>query len=71
MKVPINEEFPDEHLFYAQGSSPWFADIVNFLVAKIIPEDYKSYQKKKFFHDVKFYFWNEPFLFRRCADIVI
>nr|GEV75910.1 reverse transcriptase domain-containing protein [Tanacetum cinerariifolium] len=30
-----------------------------------------SHQKKKFFKDVKHYFWDEPFLFKVCADQVI
>ncbi|XP_042021284.1 uncharacterized protein LOC121768798 isoform X1 [Salvia splendens] len=72
LKLVINEEFPDEHLFYvAKGQVAWYANIVNYLVAKVIPEGLEDYQKKKFFHDVKFYFWDEPCLFRRCADMVI
>nr|GFA45127.1 reverse transcriptase domain-containing protein [Tanacetum cinerariifolium] len=30
-----------------------------------------SQQKKKFFKDVKHYFWNDPYLFKICADQVI
>ncbi|GKG39031.1 hypothetical protein Tco_0460743, partial [Tanacetum coccineum] len=30
-----------------------------------------SYQKNKFFKDVKPYFWDDPFLFKICADQVI
>nr|GEZ71228.1 reverse transcriptase domain-containing protein [Tanacetum cinerariifolium] len=30
-----------------------------------------SQQKKKFFKDVKHYFWDDPFLFKICADQVI
>ncbi|GJS82590.1 reverse transcriptase domain-containing protein [Tanacetum coccineum] len=30
-----------------------------------------SQQKKKFFKDVKHYFWNDPYLFRHCVDQVI
>ncbi|KAK6121412.1 hypothetical protein DH2020_044837 [Rehmannia glutinosa] len=28
-------------------------------------------QKKKFLHDVKFYMWDDPLLFKRCADKII
>ncbi|GKG16681.1 hypothetical protein Tco_0361638, partial [Tanacetum coccineum] len=28
-------------------------------------------QKKKFFKDVKHYFWDDPYLFRICADRII
>ncbi|GKF36485.1 reverse transcriptase domain-containing protein, partial [Tanacetum coccineum] len=30
-----------------------------------------SQQKRKFFKDVKHYFWDDPFLFKICADQVI
>nr|GEU92556.1 reverse transcriptase domain-containing protein [Tanacetum cinerariifolium] len=30
-----------------------------------------SQQKKKFFKDVKHYFWDDPYLFRICADQII
>ncbi|GJR65826.1 reverse transcriptase domain-containing protein [Tanacetum coccineum] len=30
-----------------------------------------SQQKKKFFKDVKHYFWDDPYLFRTCADQII
>ncbi|GKF21856.1 reverse transcriptase domain-containing protein [Tanacetum coccineum] len=30
-----------------------------------------SQQKRKFFKDVKHYFWDDPFLFKMCADQVI
>ena len=30
-----------------------------------------SHQRKKFLHDVTFYFWDDPFLFKQCADRII
>ena len=66
----IKETFPDEHL-YAVNSVPWYADIVNYIACKISPS-YLSYaQKKKFFSELKNYFWEEPFLFRLCADQIL
>ena len=68
----IHEVFPDEQLFMVMVTEvPWYADIVNFLVSEIVPEDLNHHQKKKFLHDVKYYHWEEPFLFRYCADQVI
>jgi ABC-type sulfate transport system substrate-binding protein len=29
--IPINDNFPDEHLFTISTKSPWFADIVNYI----------------------------------------
>ncbi|XP_073051355.1 uncharacterized protein [Primulina eburnea] len=67
----INESFPDEQLFKVNVTHPWFADITNFLAAGELPPDLTYHQKKKFLHDAKFYLWDDPFLFKRCADQII
>ncbi|KAJ9544863.1 hypothetical protein OSB04_024570 [Centaurea solstitialis] len=67
-KTIINESFLDEQLFGVSSSEPWYADMVNFLVGSIIPHDYNSHQRKKFISDAKHYFWDEPCLYKRCAD---
>ncbi|KAL5564326.1 hypothetical protein UlMin_027490 [Ulmus minor] len=68
----INETFPDEQLFFlTQTQLPWYADFVNYLVSGMLPPDLTSQQKKRFLHDVKFYHWDEPFLFKQCADQMI
>ena len=63
----IKEAFPDEHLMVIQVV-PWYADIVNYLVSRILPPMMTYQQKKKFFSDQKYYFWEEPFLYRHCAN---
>ncbi|KAL5542872.1 hypothetical protein UlMin_010582 [Ulmus minor] len=68
----INETFPDEQLFVlTQTKEPWYADFANFLVSGLLPPDLTSQQKKRFLHNVKFYHWDEPFLFKQCADQMI
>ena len=67
--VPLNNAFPDEHLLVISvRQAPWFADIVNYLASRILPHDLSSYQKRKFFHDIRYYFWDEPFLYKLCKD---
>nr|GEV72989.1 reverse transcriptase domain-containing protein [Tanacetum cinerariifolium] len=57
----INENFPIETLgSLTSHSTSWFADIANFFAG--------SQQKKKFFKDVKHYFWDDPYLFRISVD---
>nr|GEZ31934.1 DNA-directed DNA polymerase [Tanacetum cinerariifolium] len=64
----INETFPLETLstvtFRGDSSASWFADFANYHTGM------SSRQKNKFFKDVKHYFWDDPFLFKICADQV-
>nr|GMD63104.1 Transposon Ty3-I Gag-Pol polyprotein [Ipomoea batatas] len=50
---------------------PWFADIVNYLVSGYIPKDFSYNKRKRFLHDVRDYFWDEPLLFKRCVDGIV
>ncbi|GAU23642.1 hypothetical protein TSUD_304170 [Trifolium subterraneum] len=66
----ISEAFPDEHLL-AISTRPWFSDLANYKVSGELPEDLTSHQRKKFLHDSKFYFWDDPFLFKKGQDGII
>nr|GEX58988.1 reverse transcriptase domain-containing protein [Tanacetum cinerariifolium] len=46
-------------------------DFVNFHAGNFIVKGMSSQQKKKFFKDVKHYFWDDPYLFWICADQII
>nr|GEV82330.1 DNA-directed DNA polymerase [Tanacetum cinerariifolium] len=68
----MSENFPLETLGkISSRSTPWFADFVNFYAGNFIVKEMSSQQKKKFFKDVKHYFWDHPYLFRICADQII
>ena len=67
----IQEAFPDKQLFACEIKLPWYADIVNFLDCKVLPPDLTYHQRKKFLHDVKYFLWDEPLLFKRCPDQII
>ncbi|GKD45167.1 reverse transcriptase domain-containing protein, partial [Tanacetum coccineum] len=74
-KKEINETFPLETFgmisFRGDSSTPWFADIANYHAGNFVVKGMSSQQKKKFFKDVKHYFWDDPYLFRIGADQVI
>ncbi|GJT86511.1 reverse transcriptase domain-containing protein [Tanacetum coccineum] len=71
----INEKFPLETLnlvtFRGDSSTPWFADYANYHAGNFIVKGMSSQQKNKFFKDVKHYFWDDPYLFKICADQMI
>ncbi|GJX16607.1 reverse transcriptase domain-containing protein [Tanacetum coccineum] len=68
----INEHFPLETLgVISNGSTLWFADFANYHAGNFLVKGMTTQQKRKFFKDVKHYFWDDPYLFRTCADQII
>ncbi|CAA7018923.1 unnamed protein product [Microthlaspi erraticum] len=49
---------------------PWYADIVNFMVAGEVPNDFDAYKRKKLFKDVRHYYWDKPYLYKRGPDSI-
>nr|GFA08680.1 reverse transcriptase domain-containing protein [Tanacetum cinerariifolium] len=71
----INESFPIDTLnmvsFCGNSSTLWFIDFANYHTGNCVVKGMSSQQKNKFFKDVKHYLWDDPFLFKICADQVI
>nr|GEW89590.1 transposon Ty3-I Gag-Pol polyprotein [Tanacetum cinerariifolium] len=70
----INKTFPLESLnkvAHKDQSTPWYADLANYHAGNFIIKGMTSQQKKKFFKDARHYFWDDPYLFRTCADQII
>ena len=68
--VPIDEHFPNENLF-ATSSLPWFADIVNYLVTGVVPSHWTPQERRKFITWSRMFFYDDPYLFKYCADQII
>ncbi|XP_076934622.1 uncharacterized protein LOC143600976 [Bidens hawaiensis] len=66
----INEYSPDEQ-FFSVSTLPWYADIINFLVADTIPEFWPKKKKQHFLSQEKHYAWEDPDLFKVGADQVM
>ncbi|XP_070036425.1 uncharacterized protein [Nicotiana tomentosiformis] len=70
--LEINDSFPDEQLLFVSLTGiPWFADVANFLVTGIVPNELSSNRRKKLKWDCLDYYWDEPYLFKICNDGVI
>ena len=67
----IRDSFCDEHLLAVSSHTPWFPQIINFLVTRSIPEHWNRHCKDKFFHELKYYYWEEPLLFHVGYDQII
>ncbi|GJV43639.1 reverse transcriptase domain-containing protein [Tanacetum coccineum] len=71
----ITDEFFDEHLMVLKSKSsndePWYADFVNYIVGKVVPPNWTFEKRKRFFSQVKTYFWEEPYAFKLCADNIM
>ncbi|RVW22904.1 Retrovirus-related Pol polyprotein from transposon 297 [Vitis vinifera] len=53
------------------SSTPWYAHIANYLVTGEVPSEWKAQDRKQFFAKIHAYYWEEPFLFKYCADQII
>jgi hypothetical protein len=69
--VPINEFIHGEYLAVINHDDPWFADYANFLVGRFLPREMNFHQGRKFFNDLKHYFWDEPYLYRHGENDMI
>nr|GFB05406.1 reverse transcriptase domain-containing protein [Tanacetum cinerariifolium] len=70
----INKTFPLETLNKVAHKDPstlWFADLANYHAGNFIIKGMTSQQKNFFFKDARHYFWDDPYLFRTCADQII
>ncbi|CAM8973323.1 unnamed protein product [Rhodiola kirilowii] len=68
-ELPIEDSFVGENLMRLESApTPWYADIVNFKVCEVFPPNMNYNQKKKFVHDARRYYWDEPHLFKLCSD---
>src|SRR6185437_6939634 len=62
---PINDFLRDDMLLKLKDVTPWYADIVNFMVVGYVPP---GENKKKLVYESRRHLWDDPFLYRVCSD---
>nr|XP_027076937.1 uncharacterized protein LOC113700672 [Coffea arabica] len=70
-KEPLRDAFPEEHLFSLNSQLPWYADLVNYLVTGNFPAGWPKSKMDKLKSDAKYFIWDDPYLWKRCADQVM
>ncbi|GJT29807.1 reverse transcriptase domain-containing protein [Tanacetum coccineum] len=76
MKMLFEREIPnkfyDEHLMVLKSKynndEPLYVDFINYIAGKVVPSNWTFEKSKRFFLQVKTYFWVEPYAFKLCAD---
>ncbi|CAN6455637.1 unnamed protein product [Victoria cruziana] len=71
-ELPVTETFPDEYLLGIMHVTklPWYANYCNYLVTKEMPSHWSKNQRDRFLSQIRYFYWDEPDLFRYCADQV-
>ena len=68
---PILETFSNEQLLFVDCKTPWYADIVNYLMTGKTPSNWFKNDQFRFLSRAKYYFWDDPYLFKQCPDQII
>jgi hypothetical protein len=71
--IPVNDSFPNEQLASIKVTSrenPWYADYANFIVSKYLPPTFTAQQRRKFFYELRHYFWDDPHLYKGVDGIM-
>ncbi|CAN6453582.1 unnamed protein product [Victoria cruziana] len=71
-QLPVSDTFPDEYFLGIMSAIklPWYAHYCNYLVTKEIPSYWSKDQRERFLSQVRYFHWDEPDLFKYCADQV-
>lgn len=67
---PITERFIDKHLMTTQAD-PWFAKVLKYIFKDVLPMRMTYQQRRNFFSQLKFYYREEPFLYKQFSDLII
>jgi hypothetical protein len=63
--LPIADYMRHDTLLKVSTTDPWYANMINYIVAGYIP---LRVEKKKIIRDSRLHLWDDPYLYRVCAD---
>jgi hypothetical protein len=68
--IPVEDIFPDEHLFSLSTNTPWFADVANYLAACRLPQHLSPKERQRVIRQSATYSWIKGYLFRTGHDVM-
>ena len=68
---PVDDTFPDEHLFVVSIQTPWFTNISNYLSTGKIPNHLSPHEKHRIIVQSSNYSWVDNDLFCTGPDLII
>jgi hypothetical protein len=63
--LPIDDYLRDDTLLKVTTASPWYANLVNYMVTGYIPP---GEDRKKLIHLYRYHLWDDAYLFKVYAD---
>ena len=64
-ELAINDFLRDDMLMKVMDSTPWYANIVNFVILGYVPP---GENKKKLIYESRLHLWDDPYLYKVCSD---
>jgi hypothetical protein len=63
--LTINDYLRDDTLLKVTTTSPWYTNLINYMVIGYI---LSGEDRKKLIHLSRYHLWDDPYLFKVCAD---
>jgi hypothetical protein len=69
--IPVDDSFPDEHLFSLSMNTSWFADMENYLATRKLLSHLSPHEKRKTITQIDNYSWVGHEIFHTGPDLII
>jgi hypothetical protein len=69
--IPVDDSFPNKHLFSISINTPWLADMTNYLATRKLPSHLSPHEKRKIITQSDNYSCVGHEIFCTCPDLII
>src|SRR4051812_22512087 len=68
--LPVNQIFIDDYLMTTQVD-PCFANVLKYISRDVLPKNMSYQERRNFISQMKFFYWEKPYLYKQCTDHII